>query len=286
MADALTLRKVTASGDVTTIAGMAGQSGSDDGTGSAARFNGLYGVACDAAGNVYATDYLNNTVRKITPAGEVTTLAGTAGQSGSSDGTGSAARFYAPVGVACDADGNVYVTDYGNDAVRKITPAGVVTTIAGLAGQPGSADGLGSAARFSGPWGIDCDGAGNLYVADMYNATVRMITPAGEVTTLAGSPGAFDSVDGPGMSARFRYPCGITRDTAGNLYVTDSWANNIRKIDQAGTVSTLAAVALTGGYADGPAGSALFYQPRGVALGPVGQLLIADYANHAIRVVR
>src|SRR5439155_12482847 len=130
---------------------LAGSPGSDDGTASAARFNVSPGVATDSSGNVYVADTYNYTIRKITPAGVVTTLAGLAGFTGSADGTGSAARFNRPQGVATDSSGNVYVADSSNHTIRQITPAGVVTTLAGLAANPGSAGGTGSAARFSQP---------------------------------------------------------------------------------------------------------------------------------------
>src|SRR2546428_297097 len=136
----------------TTLAGQAGSGGSADGTGSAARFSCPTGVATDSSGNVYVADSSNYTIRKITPAGVVTTLAGLAGSYGSADGTGSAARFEVPFGVATDSSGNVYVADGGNNTIRKITPAGVVTTLAGLAGITGSDDGTGSAARFNAPF--------------------------------------------------------------------------------------------------------------------------------------
>src|SRR5262249_13845045 len=149
-----TIRTITPAGVGTTLAGLAGSSGSADGTGSAARVNCPPGVAAHASGHVYLADYYNNTIRQITPTGVVTTLAGLAGSSGSADGTGSAARFYWPSGVATDASGNVYVADRNNSTIRQVTPAGVVTTLAGLALNPGSADGAGSAARFNHPWGV------------------------------------------------------------------------------------------------------------------------------------
>ena len=151
---------------VTTLAGSAPASGSADGTGSAARFNKPGGVAVDSSGNVYVADRNNHTIRKVTPGGLVTTLAGSAGVGGSADGIGSAAEFYYPSGVAVDSSGNVYVADANNYTIRKVTPSGVVTTLAGSAGLNGSANGTGSAARFSYPNGVAVDSSGNVYVAD------------------------------------------------------------------------------------------------------------------------
>jgi sugar lactone lactonase YvrE len=161
---------------VTTLAGLAGSSGSTDGTGSAARFNLPQGVAVDTAGNVFVADRLNYTIRKVTSAGVVTTIAGTAGSSGSADGTGSAARFGGPTSVAVDTAGNVFVADTSNRTIRKVTSAGVVTTLAGLAGSSGSTDGTGSAARFNLPKGVVVDTAGNVFVADTDNHTIRSST--------------------------------------------------------------------------------------------------------------
>jgi hypothetical protein len=194
-----TIRKITPAGVVTTLAGSAGDFGNRDGTGSAASFEYPEGVATDSAGNVYVIETFRNTIRKITPAGVVTTLAGKAGfwrdlLGGSADGTGSAARFDNPAGVATDSGGNVYVADWMSATIRKITPAGVVTTLAGSPSPPKhraggsccSTDGTGSAARFAGPFGVATDRDGNVYVADTFNHTIRKITPAGVVTTLAG----------------------------------------------------------------------------------------------------
>jgi len=176
----------------TTFAGNTGY-GTADGTGSAARFANPWGVAVDTNGNIYVADTINYTIRKVTPAGLVTTLAGLAGQSGSADGTGSAARFNGPSGVAVDTAGNVYVSDQHNDTIRKVTSVGtnwVVTTLAGLAGSPGGANGIGSLARFNRPSGVAVDTNGNVYVTDELNNAIRKVTPNGtnwEVTTLAGS---------------------------------------------------------------------------------------------------
>ena len=163
-------------GTVTTFAG--GSSGSADGTGADARFYDPVGVAVDGDGNVYVADYGNHAIRKITPAGVVTTLAGTAGSSGSADGTGADARFKYPSGVAVDGDGNVYVGDTSNNQIRKITPAGEVTTLAGTATGSGFADGIGPFARFFAPYGVAVDGDGNIYVADNANHVTRKVTPA------------------------------------------------------------------------------------------------------------
>src|SRR5438270_13027429 len=165
---------------------FAGNAYGGDGTGSQAIFNFPSATAVDGAGNVYVADTYNYTVRKITPAGVVTTLAGLADNDGSTDGTGSAARFSYLFGIAVDGAGNVYVTDFSN-TIRKITPAGVVTTLAGTPGVYGSADGTGSAARFCNPCGIAADSTGTIYVADQGNIVIRKITPARAVTTIAGS---------------------------------------------------------------------------------------------------
>jgi sugar lactone lactonase YvrE len=203
------IRKISPAGDVTTLAGSYTTSGSADGTGPAARFFAPYGLAVDATGNVFVADSLNNSIRRITPDGVVTTFAGsTTGVWGSTDDTGTLARFNYPCGVAFDATGNLLVTDGQNYTIRKITPAGVVTTFAGSPGSAGSADGTGSAARFYYPWGvtIDTNGTGNIYVSDAGNDTIRMITPAGVVTTLVGSAGNPGNVDGAGSTGRLFYP--------------------------------------------------------------------------------
>ncbi|HEX7706254.1 MAG TPA: NHL repeat-containing protein, partial [Thermoanaerobaculia bacterium] len=278
-----TIRKVTPAGVVTTLAGLAGGGGSADGTGSAARFNYPSGVATDGSGNVYVADPSNQTIRKITPAGVVTTLAGLAGTSGSADGSGSAARFYGPSGVATDGSGNVYVADYRNHTIRKVTPAGTVTTLAGLAGTSGSADGSGSGARFNGPISVATDGSGNVYVADPFNQTIRKVTPAGVVTTLAGLTGTVGSADGTKSAARFSYPAGVATDGSGNVYVADQQNHTIRKITSAGVVTTLAGLAGSFGSADGTGSVARFDSPTGVATDGNGNVYVADPQNHTIR---
>ncbi len=272
------IRKITKTGLVTTLAG--GSYGNANGTGAAAQFDDPQGVAVEANGNVYVADTYNEAIRKITPAGVVTTLAG--GTYGSTDGTGSAARFYYPQGVAVDAKGNVYVADTNNHTIRKVTSAGVVTTLAGLPGQPGSADGAGSAARFSAPHGLAVAANGTIYVADLNNSTIRKITPAGVVTTLAGLPGVTGAVDGSRGAARFDYPSGVALDAQGNLFVADQSNQLIRKVTADGLVSTIGGQAGNYGSNDGVEGAARFYSPAGVAVTPAGLLYVADRNNYRI----
>jgi sugar lactone lactonase YvrE len=225
------IRKITSGGLVSTLAGS-GTAGSIDGQGTAANFWSPQGVAVDASGNVYVGDLTNNLIRKITPGGLVSTLAGGGGSgfhyAGNSNGQGTAASFNFPFGVAVDANGNVYVADSGNNQIRKITPGGMVSTLAG-SGNQGSADGQGTAANFSQPTGVSVDSSGNLYVADQVNNEIRKITPGGLVSTMAGSLTS-GSVNGKGSSARFYFSEGVAVDASGNIYVADFWNNEIRKI--------------------------------------------------------
>ena len=220
----------------------------------------------DSAGNVYVADTYNDEIRKISPSGVVSTLAGSAGQQGSSDGTGSAARFSYPEGVAVDSAGNVYVADFYNDEIREISPSGVVSTLAGSAGQRGSHDGAGGAARFDWPDGVAVDGAGSVYVADTYNDEIREISPSGVVSTLAGSAGQTGSSDGAGGAARFDGPDGVAVDGAGNVYVADTYNDEIREITPSGLVTTLAGSAGQTGSGNGTGGGARLDDPNGVAL--------------------
>ena len=280
-----TIRKITPAGLVSTVAGLSAfaSAGSTDGPGSVARFSGPQGAAVDRAGNVYIADTINSTIRKITADGLVRTLAGTAGSIGSTDGTGSAARLYYPKGVATDGAGNVYFADNWNHTVRRINPAGVVTTLAGLAGSSGSTDDTGSAARFYGPEGIAVDGAGNLYVADNLNHTIRKVTPNGAVTTLAGTAGSSGSIDGTGSAARFNFPEGVAVDGSGNLYVADFGNFLIRKITTAGVVTTLAGMARSYGWNDGAGSSALFNGPEGISVDGAGNAYVTDNIDYLIR---
>ncbi len=278
-----TIRKITPIGVVTTLAGTAGISGSANGTGSAARFNSPIGVAVDAAGTVYVGDSGNNTIRKITPAGVVSTLAGLAGVTGSSDGVGNAARFSGPRGVELDVAGNLYVADTFNNTIRKVTPSGVVSTFAGLAGAVGSTNGVGNVARFNRPRGVAVDSSSNVYVADTGNSIVRGITPGRSVTTIAGSPGVTGSADGSLFAARFFGAIGITVSKSGDIYLADTVNDTVRRITSTGVVSTLAGLPVVAGSANGTGSAARFASPQGVVLNSAGKLFVADTGNNTIR---
>jgi sugar lactone lactonase YvrE len=278
-----TIRKVTSSGVVTTLAGSYSSSGTNDGTGSAARFYHPYGVAADSAGNIYVADAANQTVRVVTSAGVVTTLAGWPGISGTNDGVGATARFNDPRGVTVDSSGNVYVADWQNHLIRRVTSAGEVTTIAGSAGIQGCADGAGTAAQFMFPTGLTVDGETNVFIADTYNHTIRKLTSVGVVTTLAGSLIQAGSVDSTGSAARLYYPVSVAFDNTGIMYVGDMSNETIRKVTIGGGVTTLAGNVRVSGTNDGIGGAALFDWPSGVAVDRGGTLYVADMYNHTIR---
>ena len=267
---------------VTTFAGDAGEFGSADGTGSAARFGVPQGAAVDSAGNVYIADTFNHTIRKITPGGVVTTLAGLAGVSGSADATGSAARFNSPRGVAVDSAGTVYVADTNNHTIRTITAGGVVTTLAGFPGSSGTTDATGNNARFNQPRGIAVDGAGVLYVADTNNHTIRKITAGAVVTTLAGLAGTSGKPTGRAAPHGSTVPRGVAVDSAGMVYVADTNNNNIRQITAAGVVTRLAGATSPGGF-DGTGPGARFNAPEGVAVDGAGVVYVADTVSDTIR---
>jgi hypothetical protein len=278
-----TIRKVSSAGVVTTVAGTPGKLGSTDGPIATALFAGVGGVAIDSLGNLYVADTGNYTVRKVTPAGIVSTLAGVAGVRGEVDGTGSAARLFDPQNLAVDGAGNIYVSDGMGDVIRMITQAGVVTTLAGTPGTAGSADGTGSAAMFNDPTGINVDGAGNVYVADYGNDTVRKIAPGGVVTTIAGSPLTVGGADGTGSAASFNGPAGLGVDSSGNIYVADSGNDTIRMINPAGFVTTVAGQGGDADSVDGLATNARFNSPGDVSVDNSGVAFVADALNSTIR---
>jgi hypothetical protein len=300
-----TIRKVAPVGTnwvVSTLAGLPGTIGSDDGTNDQARFNRPSAVAVDNAGHLFVTDLYNQTIRKVTPVGTnwvVSTVAGLAGAQGFGDGTNSNARFSDPQAVALDSSGQLYVTDRLNCTIRRVTQLGtnwVVTTLAGTPGllYPGSADGTNGDAEFYWPFGIARHSAGNLYVADFGNYLIRRIAPLGPdwvTTTVAGVPPGdtgpqAGTNDGPGSQAMFNSPNGIAVDASETLYVTDQFNSTIRKITPSGSswmVSTVGGLGLAPGTNDGVGAKARFYHPSGIALDRAGNLYVVDTGNHTIR---
>jgi len=280
------IRKITAAGVVTTIAGSGpGQCIFANGTGSAAAFCSPDGIAIDSSGLIYISDFSNNRIRKMTPAGVVTTLAGS-GTAGFANGTGTAAQFDGPRGLAVDSVGNIYVTDTSSNRIRKITSAGVVTTFVG-SGVNSSVDGTGASATFSSPYGVAVDSSDNLYVTEFGGSRIRKVTPAGVVTTVAGSVSGY--ADGAGTAAQFYFPRGIAVDAQGFIYVAEQEGSRIRKISPTGYVSTLAGpgpATGTFGYAEGVGSAAQFYRPIGLAIGKDNTLVIVDQYNNRIRQIK
>lgn len=278
-----TVRKITTEGVVTTLAGQPESYGATDGPGAVARFGGLSGLAVDAEGTVYVADASARTLRKITPAGVVSTLAGKAGLNGTDDGLGEAARFSLPEGLAVDRQGNIIVADLGGPTIRVVTPAGLVTTIAGRTDIGVRRDGIGLDARFTGPFGVAVDRAGTIFVADPEDSTIRQIDTGRRVTTLAGRADSAGSADGSAADARFYYPAGVAVDLAGNTYVADGHNHTIRKIARSGLVTTLAGAARQRGSADGPGSAARFNFPSDVAIDGAGNLYVTDQDNFTVR---
>jgi sugar lactone lactonase YvrE len=323
------IRKITPQGEVSTFAGLprAWAEDATDGRGEAARFSARCLVARAPNGDLYVADRDNFTIRRITADGTVSTLAGSAGQSAMTDGTGAAARFQEIRCLTTDSTGNIYVGDY--DMIRKVTPDGVVTTVLtsdenyfplGLAvdasgtvffthkhfvmrvdsagkaeiytgrasvtsdpyyAVPGHMDGSLAEASFNTPAGLTFDRSGNLYVADSGNDTIRKITPAGNVSTLAGlaSPGSNAAIDGTGAAARFAGPWGLSTDDAGNVYVGDRFNNLIRKVSPTGQVTTLLGLRRAKGNGSGLGAEARLYWPMSVAAAPDGTLYLANYSQ-------
>src|SRR5215217_1373662 len=273
-----TIRKITPNGRVTTIAGGGTQSFAN-GNGRSAFFSAPFGIARDQGGNLFVSDANNNQIRKITPAADVTTFAGSR-TTGKVDGPGATATFFHIAGLAIDDAGNLYIADSGNALVRKIAPDGQVTTYAGD-GTNGRANGPKENSSFDVPAAIAVDIIGNIYLADHYNHMIRKISPAGIVSTLAGSGGQGFADGSPG-SATFNNPWGLAADHAGNVYVADYNNHLIRKIAADGKVSTIAGTRAPGS-ADGPASSAGFNNPIGIATDRFENIYVADFLNHKIR---
>lgn len=272
------VRKVTAEGVVTTLAGD-GTPGTADGPGKTARFLSPQGIAVDKAGNVYVADFDDHTIRKIDPSGVVSVFAGRHGTPGTADGSADVARLRGPTALAFTSTGALLVADYGNHTIRSVTADGTVSTIAGSGGDPGSVDGDAlSTARFKGPCGIALDAAGDLYVADEGNYSLRKVS-GGVVSTLAGKLGERGYEDATGEAARFTEICGVTVGSGGDVFVTDPYNYAVRRVTSGGVVSTFAG----GAYGGTNGAAARFVDPGRIVTGPGGDLFLSEWSAHDIR---
>lgn len=285
------IRMVDTSGNITTVAGngTAGYTG-DGAAATSAMLNDPQGVVVDSAGNIYIADTANNAVRKVT-GGKITSIVGSvdgsAGYTGDG-GPGTTAQVFHPSALALDSAGNLFIADTSNEVIRKLTPAGIISTFAGQGGAGFGGDGgAATRAQFSNPEGLAFDSAGNLYIADTTNNRVRMIAPNGIISTVAGSSNSGFAGDlGPANKARLNSPKGVSVDPAGNLYIADSFNNRIRVVNTTGIIYTVAGSGSTNFSGDGgPAVSAGFRFPSGVATSRSGNILIVDNQNNAIRLL-
>jgi streptogramin lyase len=278
-----TIRRIATNGLVSTFAGAAGTNGFANGPGADARFDSPTGLALDTAGNLLVADTGNHTVRRITPTGVVNTLAGFAGESGFSNAVGTNARFNSPLGVCVASNGTVFVSDSGNHCIRAIAPGGAVSTFAGTPEDWGAADGPAALAKFNNPVGLAFDTAGDLFIADANNHTIRRVGTNGVVTTFAGEAGVDGFADGDGAAARFTKPAELAFDAGGGLLVADSFNHLVRRVTPAGVVGTLTGGQRADGSADGVNRAARFFNPYGLAVAPGGAVLVTDTYNATVR---
>jgi sugar lactone lactonase YvrE len=283
------IRRVDASGIITTVAGNGSfGSGGDGGPATDASFRYPVSVAIDDHGNLYIGDNQNHSIRKVDTLGVITTVAGNGSAGyGGDGGPATSANLSYPAGVAFDAAGNLYIGDNRNNRVRKVDTAGVITTVAGNGSFAFGGDGApATGAALANPHGLALDRAGNLYIADRQNDRVRKVDTAGIISTVAGSGSSSFFGNGiPGIDARMRYPTRATVDGEGNLYIADSHNFRVRKVDTAGIITTVAGNGSTGSTGDGGPATDASTQPFGVAIDDAGNLYIAEPANHSIRKV-
>ena len=289
------IRKMNPAGIITTVAGNgygagmgAGGYSGDTGPATMAELHLPYDVAVDDAGNLYIADLDNGAVRKVNSAGIITTFAGRGGLNPGDGGPATAAQIGDISGVATDAAGNVYFSDQTFSRIRKVDIAGIITTVAGNGvGGYGGDNGPASSAEIEDPEGLAVDAAGNIYFADQQNNIVRKVDTNGIITTIAGTPGTiegFSGDNGPATAAQLAGPSGVDIDSAGNVYIGD-WGNNrVRMVSPAGIITTVAGTAMGGYNGDNqPATAAELNGPRGVACDAAGNLFIGDYNNNRVR---
>ena len=282
------IRKVAANGVISTVAGSGTRwFGGDGGPAASAALDAPWHLTVDGAGNLYIADTRNHRVRKVTPDGVITAVAGNGAPGFSGDGgAATAARLRFPTDVAADSAGNIYVADGDTDRIRKVTPEGVISTVAGMSHMAGDGEGATAALLFF-PTGVSSGDRGNVYIADTFNHRIRKVAPDGVISTVAGAgEQGFGGDGGPATEAQLSYPRDVLPDSAGNLYIADTSNNRIRKLSPDGVISTVAGTGTEGFSGDsGPATAARLSFPRGLALDEAGNLYIADRWNHRIRKV-
>ena len=284
------IRMVTSTGIITTIAGtgIAGFSG-DGGAAIFAQLNNPTGVSVDISGNVYIADYYNNKIRMVNSAGIITTFAGTGAQGSSGNGgAATSAQLYGPNGVSVVISGNVYIAENGNNKIRMVTSAGIITTIAGTGTYGSSGDGgAATSAQLASPTGVSVDKSGNVYISDNDNFKIRKVTSTGIITTIAGTGAKGSSGDGgAATSAQFNYAYAVSVDLSGNVYITDTVNHRIRMVASTGIITTIAGTGIPGSSGDGGAAtSARLNYPHGVSVGISGNVYVVDNGNNKIRMV-
>jgi sugar lactone lactonase YvrE len=283
------LRKVDTNGTITTVAGNGtyGYSG-DGGPATSAQVSNIEGIAVDSAGNLYVTDNYNAVVRKVDTNGTITTVTGIGSNAYTGDGgPATGASIASPSGLAVDSVGNLYIADTGNNVIRKIDLNGTITTIAGNHTIGYSGDGgPATSAQLYGPGAVAVDAAGNLYIADSVNHSVRRVDTSGKISTVAGVPNnsGYSGDGGPAANAVLNHPVGVSVDGAGNLYIVDSEEDAIRKVDTNGIITTVAGNASAGYNGDGgPATGAELNHPYGLAVDGAANLYIGDFFNYRVR---
>ena len=287
------IRIVTSTGIITTFAGTGGYGViGDGGAATSAQLKGPRGVSADIHGNVFIADSNNNKIRMVTSTGIITTFAGTGigGMFTGDNVAATSAYLNYPTGVSADVSGNVFIADYGNIIIRMVNSAGIITTFAGTGWPAGSSGdgGAATSAQLNGPCGVSADVSGNVYFSDYYNQKIRMVTSAGIITTIAGTGIAGSNGDGgAATSAQLNGPWGVSSDTHGNVYISDTYNQKIRMVNSAGIITTIAGVGIDGTSGDGGvATSAQLNYPYGVSADiSGGKVYIADYRNNKIRMV-
>ena len=284
------IRMVNSAGIITTFAGTGTfGSGGDGGAATSAQLGYPQGVSVDVSGNVYIADRSIHKIRMVTSAGIITTIAGTGIQGSSVDGgAATSAKLNNPFAVAVDISGNVYIADYWNYKIRKVTSAGIITTFAGTYTPGSSGDGgAATSAQLNGPTWVSVDISGNVYIAESVNNKIRKVTSTGIITTIAGTGATGSGGDfGAATSAQLNNPWGVSVDISGNVYIADTDKNKIRMVTSTGFIITFAGTGTAGSAGDGGAAtSAQLNGPNGISVDTSGNLYITDQVNNKIRVV-